>query len=91
MKKNHVSPVNLYPLQLVISILVFKFKRTFSMIIRKRKYPTVRSKLWSNAFRSLSFFASSCGGTPISGIRQYIGRQRTPDQKLSFSSRYFSP
>ncbi|WP_278976974.1 transposase, partial [Oligella urethralis] len=33
-----------------------------------------RSQLWSP-----SYFAGSCGGAPISIIRQYIEQQRTPD------------
>ncbi|WP_295484325.1 transposase, partial [uncultured Succinatimonas sp.] len=31
------------------------------------------------ALWSPSYFASSCGGAPISIIRQYIDRQKTPD------------
>ena len=41
--------------QLSISELVFRLKGTSSIIIRKRKYPTVRAKLWGNALWSLSF------------------------------------
>ncbi|WP_428985207.1 IS200/IS605 family transposase [Succinatimonas hippei] len=37
------------------SKLIFKLKGTSSMLIRKRKYPAVRAKLWDNMFRSLSF------------------------------------
>ncbi|WP_283163161.1 transposase [Succinatimonas hippei] len=50
-----------------------------TMLIRKRKYPTVRTKLWGKALWSSSYFASSCGGVPISIIRQYIEQQKTPD------------
>ncbi|WP_277297321.1 hypothetical protein [Succinatimonas hippei] len=31
------------------STLVFKLKGTSSMLIRKRKYPAVKAKLWGNA------------------------------------------
>ena len=41
--------------QLSILEPVFRLEGTFSMLIRKRKYPTVRTKLWNNASRSLSF------------------------------------
>ncbi|WP_428985220.1 transposase [Succinatimonas hippei] len=41
--------------QLSILEFVFRFKGTSSMLIRKRKYPAVRTKLWGNMFRSLSF------------------------------------
>ena len=40
-----VHPVILYPPQPASSTLVFKLKVTSSIIIRKRKYPTVRTKL----------------------------------------------
>ncbi|WP_277297012.1 transposase [Succinatimonas hippei] len=46
---DRVYPVILYPPQLVGSPLVFKLKGTSSMLIRKRKYPAVRAKLWGNA------------------------------------------
>ncbi len=41
--------------QLSILEPVFRLEGTFSMLIRKRNYPTVRTKLWNNASRSLSF------------------------------------
>ena len=78
-EEDHVHLLILYPPQLSISELVFRLKGTSSMLIRKRKYPTVRAKLWGNALWSSSYFASSCTGAPISIIRQYIDRQKTPD------------
>ncbi|WP_350059786.1 transposase [Succinatimonas hippei] len=42
-------------LKLSGSKLVFRLNGTTSIIIRKRKYPAVRTKLWGNMFRSLSF------------------------------------
>ena len=46
--------------QLSISELVFRLKGTSSMLIRKRKYPAVRTKLWGKALLwSSSYFASS--------------------------------
>ncbi|WP_277297352.1 transposase [Succinatimonas hippei] len=65
--------------QLSILELVFRLKGTSSMLIRKRKYPAVRTKLWGKALWSPSYFASSCTGALISIIRQYIDRQKTPD------------
>ncbi|WP_428985224.1 transposase [Succinatimonas hippei] len=46
---DRVHPVILYPPQPAGSPLVFKLKGTSSMLIRKRKYPAVRTKLWGNA------------------------------------------
>ncbi len=78
-EEEHVHLLVLDLLQLSISELVFRLKGTSSITIRKRKYPTVRAKLWDNALWSSSYFASSCGGAPISIIRQYIEQQKTPD------------
>ena len=75
----HVHLLILYPPKLSIAELVFKLKGTSSVIIRNRNYPSVKSQLWGKALWSPSYFASSCGGAPISIIRQYIDWQKTPD------------
>ena len=75
----HVHLLILYPPKLSIADLVFKLKGTSSVIIRNRNYLSVKSQLWGKALWSPSYFASSCGGAPISIIRQYIDRQKTPD------------
>ena len=43
---------------------------TKSLLICKKNYPTIRQKLWGKALRSPSYFAGSCGGAPISIIKQ---------------------
>jgi putative transposase len=48
-------------------------------MIRKKNYPEIKNKLWGGALWSPSYFAGSCGGAPISIIRQYIEQQRTPE------------
>ena len=47
-------------------------------MIRLKNYPSIRQKLWGGALWSPSYFAGSCGGAPISIIRQYIENQKTP-------------
>ena len=78
-EEDNVHLLILYPPKLSIAYLVFKLKGTSSVIIRNRNYPSVKSQLWGKALWSPSYFASSCGGAPISIIRQYIDRQKTPD------------
>ena len=78
-EEEHVHLLILYPPKLSIANLVFKLKGTSSVIIRNRNYPSVKSQLWGKALWSPSYFASSRGGAPISIIRQYIDRQKTPD------------
>ncbi|WP_277296640.1 IS200/IS605 family transposase [Succinatimonas hippei] len=78
-KEDHVHLLILDLPQLSISELVFRLKGTSYIIIRKRKYPAVRTKLCGKALWSSSYFASSCTSASISVIRQYIDRQKTPD------------
>ncbi|WP_303329453.1 transposase, partial [Turicimonas muris] len=54
-------------------------KGVLSRLIRKKKYRSIRSQLWAAALWAPSYFATSCGGAPISIIKQYIEQQNTPD------------
>ena len=56
--------------------LVNSLKGVSSRMIRQKKYPSIRKKLWGGALWSPSYFAGSCGGAPISIIRRYIERIR---------------
>ena len=67
-----------YPPKVAVSKLVNSLKGVSSHLIRKKDYPSVRKKLWGKALWSPSYFAGSCGGAPISVIRQYIEQQKTP-------------
>ena len=69
--------VNYHP-KVAVSALVNSLKGVSSRMIRQKKYPTIRKKLWGGALWSPSYFAGSCGGAPISVIRQYIEQQQTP-------------
>ena len=40
-------------------------------------FSSVCKKLWGETLWSPSYFAGSCGGAPISIIRQYIEQQQT--------------
>ena len=50
-----------------------------SRLIRKKGYPPIQKKLWGGPLWSPGYFAGSCGGAPISVLRQYIEAQRTPN------------
>jgi len=41
--------------------------------------PDIRKRYWKGVLWSPSYFASSCGGAPISIVRQYIEQQKTPN------------
>ena len=69
--------VNYHP-KVAVSHLVNSLKGVSSRMIRQKKYPTIRKKLWGGALWSPSYFAGSCGGAPLSVIRHYIEQQQTP-------------
>ena len=76
---DHVHLLVTYPPKVSISKLVNSLKGISSLLIRKMDYPSIRKRLWGGALWSPSYFAASCGGAPISIIRQTIEQQQTPD------------
>jgi putative transposase len=75
----HVHLLVVYPPKVAVSSLVNSLKGVSSRLIRKKNYPELRKKLFANALWSPSYFAGSCGGAPISILRQYIEKQRSPN------------
>ena len=76
---DHVHLLVSYPPKVAVSALVNSLKGVSSRLLRKNHYPSVRSKLWGNSLWSPSYFAGSCGGAPLTIIRQYIEQQQSPD------------
>lgn len=74
---DHVHLLVNYPPKVPVSNLVNSLKGVSSRLVRKKNYSSIRGKLWGNALWSPSYFASSCGGAPISVIK-YIEQQRMP-------------
>lgn len=75
---DHVHLLVNYPPKVSVSSLVNSLKGVSARLIRKKNYPEIRGKLWGNALWSPSYFAGSCGGAPISVLKQYIQSQKTP-------------
>jgi len=48
-----------------------------SRLLRKERTDLLQ-RYWKGVLWSPSYFASSCGGAPISIVRQYIEQQQTP-------------
>ena len=78
-ERDHVHLLVNYPPKIAVSRLVNSLKGVSSRMIRKRNDIAIRKYLWGNAFWSPSYFSGSCGGAPISIIRQYIEKQNTPN------------
>ena len=75
---DHVHLLVSYPPKVSVSDLVNSLKGVSSRLVRKNHYPSIRTKLWGNSLWSPSYFAGSCGGAPLTIIRQYIEQQRSP-------------
>ena len=77
-ESDHVHLLVNYPPKVSVSSLVNSLKGVSSRLLRKN-YPDIRKFYCKGVLWSKSYFASSCGGAPISIIRQYIEQQVTPE------------
>ena len=77
-EEDHVHLLINYPPKVAISSFVDSLKGVSSRMIRLKNYSSIRKKLWGGALWSPSYFAGSCGGAPISIVRQYIEQQQRP-------------
>ena len=75
---DHVHLLVEYPPKVAVSALVNSLKGVSSRLLRHQR-PDIRKRYWKGVLWSPSYFASSCGGAPISIVRQYIEQQKTPD------------
>jgi putative transposase len=61
---------------LKLSQLVNSLKGVSSRRLRAKGFPEVTARLWGGHLWSPSSFAASCGGAPVSRIRENIDSQR---------------
>lgn len=73
----HIHLLLNYPPKVSISKLVNSLKGVSSRLIRKQ-YSELKKSYWKGGLWSPSYFASSCGGAPLSIIKQYIEQQTRP-------------
>ena len=74
---DHVHLLVEYQPKVAVSNLVNSLKGVSSRLLRKER-PDIQKRYWKGVLWSPSYFASSCGGAPISIVRQYIEQQKTP-------------
>lgn len=74
---DHVHLLVNYPPKTTVSKLVNSMKGVSSRQLRQN-HPNLEQQYWKGVLWSPSYFASSCGGAPISVIRKYIENQKTP-------------
>ena len=75
---DHVHLLVEYPPKVSVSGLVNSLKGVSSRMLRKER-PDIAHRYWKNVLWTPSYFAASCGGAPISIVRQYIEQQQTPE------------
>ncbi|MFE7034494.1 IS200/IS605 family transposase [Streptomyces sp. NPDC057621] len=75
---DHVHLLVHYPSKLALSKLVNSLKGVSSRYLRAEYTGRVNRTGMGSVFWSRSYFAASCGGAPLSIIRQYIEDQRRP-------------
>ncbi|GEM_PF-1930213 len=74
---DHVHLLVEYPPKVAVSNLVNSLKGVSSRLLRKER-PDIQKRYWKSVLGSPPYFASSCGGAPISIVRRYIEQQHTP-------------
>lgn len=75
---DHVHLLVNYPPKLAVSSLVNSLKGVSSRLLRRDRPDIAARYYYKGVLWTPSYFASSCGGAPISIIRQYIEQQQTP-------------
>ena len=60
-----------------VSSMVNSLKGVSSRLLRIER-PDIEKRYWKNVLWSPSYFAASCGGAPLSIIKQYVEQQKTP-------------
>lgn len=74
---DHVHLLVHYPPKISLSKLVNALKGVSSRLLRKN-FDYLHRYYWKGVLWSPSYFAGSCGGAPISVIKQYIQNQERP-------------
>jgi putative transposase len=77
---DHVHLLVEYPPKVPVSTLVNSLKGVSSRRLRQDFTGRVNRASMHGRFWSPSYLAASCGGAPLSIIRQYLEQQRRPDQ-----------
>ncbi|MEU0478774.1 IS200/IS605 family transposase [Streptosporangium sp. NPDC006013] len=78
-EEDHVHLLVHHPPKVALSTLVNSLKGVSARLLRKEYPAHIRRYLWGGHFWSPSYFAASCGGAPLSIIKEYIEDQRRPD------------
>lgn len=76
---DHVHLLVHYPPKVALSTLVNSLKGVSTRLLRKEYPAHIGNYLSGGRFWSPSYLAASCGGAPLTIIKQYIDNQKHPD------------
>ena len=76
-EEDHVHLLVNFPPKVAVAKLVNSLKGVSSRKL-KLHHPEVANRYFKGALWSPSYFAASCGGSPLETIKQYVEQQRTP-------------
>ncbi|MEU9913515.1 IS200/IS605 family transposase [Streptomyces sp. NPDC051001] len=77
-EQDHVHLLVRYPPKVALSRLVNSLKGVSSRHLRREYDRHLRRYLWGGHLWSGSYFAASCGGAPLTVVKQYIEEQQRP-------------
>jgi putative transposase len=75
---DHVHLLVHYPPKVSLARLAGSLKGVSARRLRQEFPGHIRKYLWGEHFWSPSYFAASCGGAPLSIIKEYIEQQKRP-------------
>lgn len=78
-ERDHVHLLVHYSPKTAVSTLVNSLKGASSRVLRKERPDIAKRFYYKGTLWSPSYFSASCGGAPISVVRQYIEQQATPE------------
>lgn len=78
LERDHVHLPEHHPPKVAISRLVGSLKGVSARRLRQEFPGHIRRYLWGDHFRSLSYFAASCGGARLAPVKEYIAHQKRP-------------
>lgn len=74
-EEDHIHLLINYPPKIAVSSLVNSLKTVSSRMIHQ-KHPKLKHRYYKNMLWTPSYFASSCGGAPLSIVKEYVESQR---------------
>jgi putative transposase len=88
-ERDHVHLLVHYPPKVALSRLVGSLKGVSARRLRQEFPSHIYKHLWGDHFWSPSYFAASCGGAPLSIIKEYIENQKAPRLRSTVQTRAY--